>query len=131
MHILTDSNDTNDSCRQMSVELQKTVPLMSPICDVRMCGNEDFDWTPYPRSNKITYDKKPARLPEVREAWAEITILLVDVQKLISDKRRGTRIDEIWKNAKEPFDRLTAWLQRWPSVDEIQQDPVPQVLLLR
>ncbi|KAJ5473929.1 Transcription factor [Penicillium sp. IBT 31633x] len=116
---------------QMSVELQKTVPLMSPICDVRMCGNEDFDWTPYPRSNKITYDKKPARLPEVREAWAEITILLVDVQKLISDKRRGTRIDEIWKNAKEPFDRLTAWLQRWPSVDEIQQDPVPQVLLLR
>ncbi|KXG54107.1 Transcription factor [Penicillium griseofulvum] len=116
---------------QMSIEMQKISPLPYPTSDVKMCGSEDFDWTPYPRSNKITYDKKPARLPAVREGLAELTRILVDVQKLVSEKNHGTSIDELWRKAEEPFDRLNAWLQHWPSVAEIQQDPVPQMLLLR
>ena len=115
----------------MSIELQKIAPLEYPTSDVTLCGNEDFDWTPYPRSNKITHDKKPARLPEVREGLAELSRTLVDAQKLISERRRGTNLDELWRKAQDPFDRLTAWLQRWPSVPEIQPNPVPQVLLLR
>ncbi|OQE41917.1 hypothetical protein PENCOP_c004G06245 [Penicillium coprophilum] len=116
---------------QMSIELQKIAPLPYPISDVNLCGNEDFDWTPYPRSNKITYDKKPARLPEIREGMSGITRILIDVQKLISERNRGTSFDELWRKAEEPFDRLDAWLQHWPSVPEIQENPVPQVLLLR
>ncbi|KAJ5963790.1 Transcription factor [Penicillium vulpinum] len=116
---------------QMSIELQKIAPLPNPMSDVKLCGNEDFDWTPYPRSNKITYDKKPARLPEVREGLAEITGILVDVQKLVSEKGQGASFDEMWRKAQDPFDRLNAWLQHWPSVPEIQHNPVPQVLLLR
>ncbi|KAJ5171393.1 Transcription factor [Penicillium coprophilum] len=116
---------------QMSTELQKIVPLPYPTSDVKLCGSEDFDWTPYPRSNKITYDKKPARFPEIRQGMAGITRILVDVQRLISERNRGTSLDELWRKAEEPFDRLDAWLQHWPSVPEIQQNPVPQVLLLR
>ncbi|KAJ5825097.1 Transcription factor [Penicillium robsamsonii] len=116
---------------QMSIELQKIAPLPYPTSDVKLCGNEDFDWTPYPRSNKITYDKKPACLPKVREGLAEITRILVDVQKLVSEKARGTSCDELWRKSQGPFDCLNTWLQQWPSVSEIQQNPVPQVLLLR
>ncbi|KAJ5483228.1 hypothetical protein N7530_002474 [Penicillium desertorum] len=116
---------------QMSIELQKIAPLEYPTSDVKLCGSEDFDWTPYPRSNKITYDKKPARLPEVREGLAELTRTLVDVQKLVSERHRGINLDELWRKAQDPFDRLTGWLQRWPSVRETQPNPVPQVLLLR
>ncbi|KAJ5787765.1 Transcription factor [Penicillium paradoxum] len=116
---------------QMSIELQRPAPLAYPTPGVKLCGSEDFDWTPYPRLNKITYNKKPARLPEIREGLAEITIILVDVQKLVSDKRRHISLDELWRKAEDPFDRLAAWLQRWPSVHGIQQSTVPQVLLLR
>jgi hypothetical protein len=116
----------------MSIELQKVAPVAYPSCEVERCGKEDVDWTPYPRSNKITYDKKPARLPEVREGLAQVTHILVDVQKLVSDKNhRRASFTELWRKAEEPFDRLNAWLQQWPGVSEIQVDPVPQVLLLR
>ncbi|KAJ9492298.1 hypothetical protein VN97_g902 [Penicillium thymicola] len=116
---------------QMSIELQKIAPSAYPTSNVKLCGNEDLDWTPYPRSNNITYDKKPACLPQVRDGLAEVNIILVDVQKLVSDKIRGASFEELWKKAQDPFDRLNSWLQRWPSVPEIQRNSVPQVLLLR
>ncbi|CAI7566583.1 unnamed protein product [Penicillium glandicola] len=116
---------------QMSIELQKIAQVTYPTSDVKLCGNEDFDWTPYPRSNKITYDKKPAGLPGVREELASMTRILFDVQKIVSEKNRGTSFDELRRKAEEPFDRLNSWLQRSPGVPEIQQNPVPQVLLLR
>jgi hypothetical protein len=101
------------------------------MSDITLCGNDDFDWTPYPRSNKITYHKKPARLPEVRQGLVEVTKMMSDVQKLISERQRGTSFDELWTKAQGPYDRLTDWLQRWPTVSEMQTDPVPQILLLR
>ncbi|KAJ5705147.1 hypothetical protein N7536_000836 [Penicillium majusculum] len=116
---------------QMSIELQKIAPSAYPTSNVKLCGNEDLDWTPYPRSNSIAYDKKPACLPQVRDGLAEVNIILVDVQKLISDKSRGVSFKELWNRAQDPFDRLNSWLQRWPSVPEIQRNSVPQVLLLR
>ncbi|KAK4867685.1 hypothetical protein LT330_001195 [Penicillium expansum] len=116
---------------QMSIELQKIASLEYPTLDVKLCGNDDFDWTPYPRSNKVTYDKKPALLPKVREGLAEVTRILVDVQKLGSDKIRGATLDELWNKAHGPFDRLNDWLQHWPGVPEAQRNSVPQVLLLR
>ncbi|KUM60128.1 hypothetical protein ACN42_g7010 [Penicillium freii] len=116
---------------QMSIELQKIAPLAYPTSNVKLCGNEDLDWVPYPRSNNITYDKKPARLPQVRDGLAEVNIILVDVQKLLSDKSRGASFKKLWNKAQDPFGRLNSWLQRWPSVPEIQRNSVPQVLLLR
>ncbi|KGO76941.1 Transcription factor, fungi [Penicillium italicum] len=116
---------------QMSIEQQKIAPLEYPTFDVKLCGNNDFDWTPYPRSNKVTCDKMPGLLPEIREGMAEITGILVDAQKLISDKIRGATFDELWNLAHDPFDRLNDWLRRWPGAPEIQRNSVPQVLLLR
>ncbi|KAG0157063.1 hypothetical protein PDIDSM_4247 [Penicillium digitatum] len=116
---------------QMSIELQKIAPLAYPTSDVKLCGNEDFDWTPYPRSNSITYDKKPALLPEVREGLAEVARILVDIQKLVSEKTKGATFEDLWSKAHGPFNRLKDWLQRWPGVPEIQRNSVPQVLLLR
>ena len=115
----------------MSIELQKIVPLAYPTSEVKLCGEEDFGWTPYPRTNKITCDKKPARLPRVRKGLADIAIIVVDIQKLISEKRRGTGFDELWISANDPFERLIEWLKAWPSVPDIQRNPVPQVILLR
>jgi hypothetical protein len=115
----------------MSVEQRRIGSLAFPMSDITLCGNDDFDWTPYPRSNKITYHKKPARLPEVRQGLVEVTKMMSDVQKLISERQRGASFDELWTKAQGPYDRLTDWLQRWPTVSEMQTDPVPQILLLR
>ncbi|KAJ5143825.1 Transcription factor [Penicillium bovifimosum] len=117
---------------QMSIELPRAAPVAYPTCEVERCGNEDVNWTPYPRSNKITCDTKPARLPQVREGLAQVAQILVDVKTLVSDKHhRRASSTELWGKANGPFERLTDWLQQWPGVAEIQNDPVPQVLLLR
>lgn len=106
-------------------------PLEYPISDIKICGNDDVDWTPYPRSNKITYSKQPARLPEIRQGLVDIAKILSDVQKFIGPGNRAVGSDDLWKEAESSFDRLNTWLQRWPTVSEMQNDPVPQVLLAR
>jgi hypothetical protein len=115
----------------MSIELQWVAPLIHPASDIKLCGNQDFDWIPYPRSNQITYDKRPARLPDVREGMAQITKILIEVQNLVLQKGRGSSFEELWRQAEGPFDCLTAWLGRWPQVHELKRDPIPQVILLR
>ncbi|KAJ5320120.1 hypothetical protein PENANT_c025G05033 [Penicillium antarcticum] len=116
---------------ELSLELQWVPAIVYPALDIKLCGDQDFDWTPYPRSNQITYDKRPACLPGVREGMAQITKVLIDVQNLIFQKGRGTAFEELWRQAEGPFDRLTAWLGRWPQVIELEREPIPQVLLMR
>lgn len=117
--------------RQLSVELEMIAPLEYPLSDITICSNVDVDWTPYPRSNKITYSKQPARLPEIRQGLVEIARILSDVQKLIGSGNRGVDSDDLWRQAESSFDRLNTWLQHWPTVLEMQNDPLPQVLLTR
>ncbi|KAJ5571087.1 Transcription factor [Penicillium sp. DV-2018c] len=117
---------------QMFIELPKISPAAYPPCEMERCGKEDVDWTPYPRSNKITCDTKPACLPEVREGLAQVARILVDVKKLVLDKHhQRASFTELRRKAEDPFNRLRACLQQWPGVSETQINPVPQVLLLR
>ncbi|KAK9847630.1 hypothetical protein MYU51_018497 [Penicillium brevicompactum] len=116
---------------QLSVELEMIAPLEHPLSDITICSNDDVDWTSYPRLNKITYSKQPARLPEIRQGLVDIAKILSDVQKLIGSGNRGVGSDDLWRQAESSFDRLTTWLQHWPTLSEMQNDPLPQVLLTR
>ena len=98
---------------------------------IRLCGIEDVNWTPYPRSNKITYDKKLARLPDIRQGQADIAKISSDIQGLLSQRNQGISADALWKEANAYFDRLSTCLQLWPSLEEMGADPVPQLYLLR
>lgn len=102
-----------------------------PTSDLTLCGHEDFDWTPYPRSNKITYEKRPAHLPQVRQGLADITKVLGNFQRLVTVAHNSASSDELWREAESALERLNAWLQRWPSISDMQPEPVPQILLLR
>jgi hypothetical protein len=115
----------------MSVEQRRFSPLAYPASNIMFCGNDDLDWTPYPHPNRTIHHKKLARIPEVRQGLVEVSKILGDVQKLVSERNRGTSFDELWRMAEVPFGSLTAWLQRWPTVSEMERDPVPQVLGLR
>ncbi|KAJ5747544.1 uncharacterized protein N7511_009240 [Penicillium nucicola] len=116
---------------EISLELQWVAPLVSPAMDIKLCGNQDLDWIPYPLSNQMTYDKRPARLPDVRDKTSQITTILIDIQTLVYQKNQGSSFEKLWRLAEEPFDQLTAWLDRLPQVHELKRDPIPQVLILR
>ncbi|CAG8020178.1 unnamed protein product [Penicillium olsonii] len=116
---------------QLSIELKIIAPLPCPVLGIRLCGIEDVNWTPYPRSNKITYDKKLARLPDIRQGQADIAKISSDIQGLLSQRNQGISADALWKEANAYFDRLSTCLQLWPSLEEMGADPVPQLYLLR
>ncbi|CAG8376373.1 unnamed protein product [Penicillium salamii] len=116
---------------QLSVELKITAPLACPKSDNMLCGNDDFDWIPYPRSYRTTYDTKSARLPDIRQGMVDISKILSDAQGLLCQGNRGASPEDLWREVQAYFNRLDTWLQRWPSVSEMEVDPVPQFFIVR
>lgn len=96
-----------------------------------MGGDADFEWTPYPRSNKITYAPKLARLPQLRQGMAELTDILAHVQELLHDQRLASSTQGLSESAEIPYERLRQWLANWPNPLQIDKEPIPQVLILR
>lgn len=96
-----------------------------------LCGNDDFDWIPYPRSYRTTYDTKSARLPDIRQGMVDISKILSDAQGLLCQGNRGASPEDLWREVQAYFNRLDTWLQRWPSVSEMEVDPVPQFFIVR
>lgn len=113
------------------MKLRKDANLASPICKVQLAGNRDFDWTPYPRSNKITYVSKPAHLPQVREGLAELTNIMMHVQGLFYDEGLTRSFQALLAEAEAPYNRLQRWLADWPDGSQVGKMPIPQLLILR
>ena len=117
--------------RQMSMKLRKVTSLPPPIYNVLIGGDTDFEWTPYPRSNQITYSTKLAHLPQLRQGMAELTDIVAHVQELLYDQSLTTSIHELSERAEDPYQRLQGWLANWPGTSQIEKESIPQVLILR
>lgn len=126
-----ESKLTERLCRQMSMKLRKYANLASPAYRVQQSGSHDFDWTPYPRSNQITYHSKPGQLPRVREGLAEITNIMIQAQQIFYEEALTSSFQELSEQANEPFHRLHSWLLNWPDGLQGEKAPVPQLLILR
>lgn len=112
------------------MKLQKVAALLRPAFEINTGGDFDFDWTPYPRSNQITYTAKPAQLPEVRQGLAELTDIMLHVEKLF-DEELSSDFGILYAKAEAPHRRLQQWLAAWPNASQIGKEPVPQLLILR
>lgn len=124
-------NATNVFNSQLSMKLHKVANLARPAPRLNMGGDDDFDWTPYPRSNRINHTTKPAHLPQVRQGLGELTDILVDVQELLHTKAFRGSFHKSRAKAKVPYERLQQWLSKWPSPYQIGPEPIPQLLILR
>ncbi|KAJ6108528.1 Transcription factor [Penicillium sp. IBT 18751x] len=116
---------------QMSVKMRKVTSLPPPMSKVSMGGDADFEWTPYPRSNKITYAPKLARLPQLRQGMAELTDILAHVQELLHNESFVSSIQDLSERAEVSYERLRQWLANWPKPPQIEKEPIPQILILR
>ncbi|KAJ5666219.1 Transcription factor [Penicillium maclennaniae] len=116
---------------QMSVKMRRVTSLPPPISKVSMGGDADFEWTPYPRSNKITYAPKLARLPQLRQGMAELTDILAHVQELLHNQTLVSSIQDLSERAEVSYERLRQWLANWPKPPQIEKEPIPQILILR
>jgi hypothetical protein len=116
---------------QMSMKLRRVTSLPPPIYEISMVGNADYEWTPYPRSNKITYAPMLARLPQLRRGMAELTSIMVNVQELLHDHNMASSIDDLSGKAEDSYERLLRWLANWPDPPQIEKEPISQVLILR
>lgn len=113
------------------MKLQKDANLASPVNRVQLSGSGDVDWTPYPRSNQITYHSKPAQLPRLRAGLADITTIMVQVQVLFYDETLFRSFRSPLEQAAEPYNCLQKWLEDWPDGSQAEKEPIPHFLILR
>lgn len=115
----------------MSIKLQKDPNLAPPVLRMQLCGDCDFDWTPYPRLGQVTYIAKPAHLPQVRECLVELTNIMVHAQELFYDESLTRSFEALLSKAEDLYNRLRRWLVDWPDRSQIGKEPIPQLLILR
>jgi hypothetical protein len=88
-------------------------------------------WTPYPRSNRIDYAKKPALLRYLMVEMVDLAEILGEIQELAFNKASGMLADDLWNQANVLHSRLQQWYDRLPEALGINDCPVPQALFLR
>jgi hypothetical protein len=113
------------------MKLHKMSVLPRPASGIGTGGEHDFDWTPYPRSNQITYATKRAQLPQVRQGLAELTEIMMQVEELLDDEELSSNFSAIFAKAEQPYTKLQQWLAAWPNASQIGNEPVPQLLIVR
>ncbi|KAE8365885.1 hypothetical protein BDV27DRAFT_144045 [Aspergillus caelatus] len=120
---------------QMSMECRKTANLTPPIFEppVRDNINDDIVWIPYPRSNHIEYEKKPALLREIMIQTVGFTELVVNMQDLLFDEAFDMNIGDLCRAVSALYTRLETWLKKLPGPLKIDKEAVqvPQVLSLQ
>lgn len=117
--------------RQMSLKLHNSPNLTRPVSELRVGGSDDFDWTPYPRFNQITYATQPAHLPQLRQGMADLAAIMMNVQDIFYDKELQLNFNALMTPADSVFVRLQEWLAEWPDVTRVGKEPIPQILILR
>ena len=117
------------------MECRKTANLKPPIFEppVRDNINDDIVWIPYPRSNHIEYEKKPALLREIMIQTVGFTELVVNLQDLLFDEAFDMNIGDLCRAVSALYARLETWLRDLPSPLKIDKEAVqvPQVLSLQ
>ncbi|KAJ5098565.1 hypothetical protein N7532_005566 [Penicillium argentinense] len=114
---------------QMSMKMQKIVNLALPVSKVHVGGDHELDWTPYPRSNQISYVTKPAHLPRVRQGPTELTYIMLHLQEFLYDKTMS--FQTLFAEVENPYNPLRWWLAGWPDASKTGKEPIPQFLVLR
>ncbi|GAB1209841.1 hypothetical protein APSETT445_008629 [Aspergillus pseudonomiae] len=119
---------------QMSMECRKTANLKPPIFEPPGRDNvsDDIVWIPYPRSNHIEYEKKPALLREIMIQTVGFTELVVNMQDLLFDGAFDMNIGDLSRAISAVYTRLETWLRGLPGPLKIDKETVqvPQVLSL-
>lgn len=113
------------------MKLHKVANLALPAFTLNVEGDNDCDWTPYPRLNQINYTTKPAHLPQVRQGLRELAVILVDFQELSHNVELCGNFQALLAKARGPYDRLQQWLADWPSASQVGAELAPQLLILR
>lgn len=104
-------------------------PRLKPF--IRNKLDDEVAWAPYPRSNQIEYDTKPALLASVMVHTTDLTEIIVDIQDLLYDKALNLGMEDTWVAANKLYTRLGAWLERLPEAFQIDEDQIPQILYIQ
>ncbi|KAK1148658.1 hypothetical protein N8T08_008543 [Aspergillus melleus] len=90
--------------------------------------DDDVAWVPYPRSNQIVYDTKPALLATIMFHSTDLTEIVVDIQDLLYDKALDCRMEDTWVTANNLYTRLGTWLEGLPETLQVDEEQIPQIL---
>lgn len=115
----------------MSMKLKRVTILSQPAYEADIGGDHDLDWIPYPRSNQIAYAAKRAHLPQVRQGLADLTAIMLQIEKLRHDKELESSFDLLMAKAEMPYNQLQELLSSWPTASQVEKEPISQLLILR
>lgn len=115
----------------MSSKLQRGYSLIQPVNGLEVGGDNDCDWTPYPRSNQVTFATQPARLPQIRRGLSDLTQIQIHIHGIMNEEHLCGDFSVLLDKAEGPYNRLQAWLATWPDTSKMGNEPIPQLLILR
>lgn len=115
----------------MSSKLQRGYSLIQPVNGLEVGGDNDCDWTPYPRSNQVTFATQPACLPQIRRGLSDLTQIQIHIHGIMNEEHLCGDFSVLLDKAEGPYNRLQAWLATWPDTSKIGNEPIPQLLILR
>ncbi|KAJ6002440.1 Transcription factor [Penicillium sp. IBT 35674x] len=116
---------------QMSTKLQRDHSLVQPANGLEVGGDNDCDWTPYPRSNQVTFATLPACLPQIRRGLSNLTQIQIHIHGIMNEEHMFGDFSVLLGKAEGPYSRLQEWLATWPDTSKFGKEPIPQLLILR
>lgn len=93
--------------------------------------DDNIMWTPYPRTNQISYVEKPALIRYVMIEHVHLTEILIDICSLLFDKAFDMGIDDLWLAANRIYSRLQMCLERLSGALKVEDQQAPQALFVR
>ncbi|KAJ5559630.1 Transcription factor [Penicillium frequentans] len=116
---------------QMSTKLQRDHSLVQPVMGLEVGGDNDCDWSPYPRSNQVTFATLPACLPQIRRGLSNLTQIQIHIHGIMDEEHMFGDFSVLLGKAEGPYNRLQEWLATWPDTSKFGKEPIPQLLILR
>lgn len=119
--------------RQMSLEMGSSTDLT--LSDSRPYPIDDVDentmWIPYPLTNRLSFDEKPAPHRYVMAELVYLTEIMDDINCLLLDKAYDMEVDDLWLATNRIYSRIRIRLECLPDALRIEDEPVPQALFVR
>lgn len=114
------------------MKFQKVADFALPAYAIVDGGDRDVNWSPYPNPKQGPNAIKLARLPQVRQAMADLSLIMMRFHESFQGeepRNNLARFEEIGLLHED----LQKWLGSWPSASKIKREneATPQILVPR
>ncbi|EAW13913.1 fungal specific transcription factor domain-containing protein [Aspergillus clavatus NRRL 1] len=117
----------------VSMDLHRVADLKLPIAELHIKEDStgNIMWSPYPLTNRLDCNRRPALLQYAMMKLADLTVMGVEIQEILFDKAFEMTVDELWAAANRRLSHLEKWLVVLMGECEDDGQLMPHILFLQ